>query len=281
MMSLKSKKGVIIIACLWICALVLWLSLNAALLFRYRFADSATSALRVIGFYAAVGGIYETIARMPAANPELSLTAKTDELWKPDGTIHTVKYDRCSVLVRAEDELNKVNINVVSQDDLVKILRENLKIDSASMLADRILDFIDPDDYVRDQGAEKDFYEKAKLGYLPYNKPLAAIENVLLVPGMSWEIFWGRKDNKASFLPSTTSFFSFFTVYGSKKSLDTKAEETETKKTEEQIWKPGGLYRIVAGSDCGGNRRVVVYAVVKYNPGQDPYYQIQYIKELL
>ncbi|MEJ5301344.1 MAG: hypothetical protein WHS38_10185 [Thermodesulforhabdaceae bacterium] len=282
----RNNKGIIIIACLWICALVLWLSLNAALLFRYRFADSANSALKTIGFYAAVGGIYEVIARMPASTPEMALDSKNVEPWKPDGTVHVIKYDRCRVLVRAEDELNKVNINVVSSEDLVKIFQEHLKIEnfsslSVSQLADRILDFIDPDDYKRDQGAEKDFYEKAGLGYLPYNKHLTAIETVLLVPGMSWKIFWGPRGSETSFLPSQTSFFSLFTVYGSKKGLEAETEEAKDKKAEEQVWKPGGLYRIVAGADCGGNRRVVVYTVVKYNPGQDPYYQIQYMKELL
>ncbi|MCX7823322.1 MAG: general secretion pathway protein GspK [Syntrophobacterales bacterium] len=266
----RSSRGVIVIACLWICALVLWLALNTSLLYRYRFSDSTISPLRTLGFYAALGGIYEIIARMPPADPELFLEGK------PDGKPQVINYGRCTVSVRTEDEMSKVNINITSSGELSRILREILKVEhflpiTSSQLADRILDFIDQDDFARDYGAEKDFYEKAKLGYFPYNKPIPAIEMVLLVPGVTWELFWGTG---TSLLPSENSFFYLFTVYGNKKSLEVQPEKTEG-------WKPGGLYRIVAGADCGGDRKVVVYAVVSYNPGQNPHFKIEYLKELL
>lgn len=281
MFPLRDGRGVIIIACLWVCALVLWLALNASLLYRYRFSNSAIMPLRTLGFYAAVGGIYETIARMPATNPELAPGEQHESTWQPDGTEHVVDYGRCTVFVRAEDEMSKVNINITSPEDLAKILQENLDVENLSpipgkQLADRILDFTDPDDYVRDGGAEREFYERNNLGYLPYNKPLPSIEMVLLVPGMTWELFWGVKENRKSPLPSKRSFFSLFTVYGSKKSLEIQSEGKER-----FAWKQGGLYRIVSGADCGGNRKVVLYALVNYNPGQNPYYNIQYFKELL
>lgn len=279
----RSRKGVIIIACLWGTALVLWLAMNAALIYRYKFSDSTLSPIRTIGFYAAMGGIYETIARIPASNPEVTSEKNS---WKPDQVVHIIDYGRCTVYVRAEDELDKVNINLTSSEELAKILREALQVEelysvSASQLADRILDFIDPDDYVRNQGAEKEFYEKANVGHLPYNKQLPSIELVLLVPGMNWNIFWGKAGGEAAFLPGKSSFFSLFTVYGSKKSLDLKSEGSQTLNIENAVWKPGGLYRIVSGASCGGNRKVVVYAVIKYNPGQNPYYTIQYVKELI
>lgn len=286
MKAMKANRGVIIIACLWICALILWLALNASLLYRYRFSNSAIFPLRTIGFYAAVGGIYEVIARMPAANPELSVSAEGSASWKPDGKTHLIDYGRCSVFVRAEEETAKVNINTVSAEDLKKILEESLNAGdlisiTVSQLADRILDFIDQDDYVRDRGAEKDFYEEIGLNYTPYNNPLPSIEMVLLVPGMTWELFWGSREKESSFLPARSSFFSLFTVYGSKKSLESGSEEPEGQEGKMSVWKPGGLYRIVSGADCGGNRRVVVYAIVNYMPGGNPYYSIKYIKELL
>lgn len=282
----KNRKGVIIIACLWGTALVLWLAMNAALLFRYRFSDSTSSSLRTIGFYAALGGIYETIARIPPAGLETNYEDRNKISWKPDQAVHTLNYGRCTVYVRAEDELEKININLTSSEELAKVLREILQVEelysiSASRLADRILDFIDPDDYVRDQGAEKEFYEKAGIGYLPYNGPLPSIELLLLVPGVSWNMFWGKAERDSAFLPGKSSFFSLFTVYGSKKSLEAKMESDQTENTGNVIWKPGGLYRVVSGADCGGNRKVVLYSVVKYNPGQSPYFAIQYVKELL
>src|SRR5262249_51109646 len=48
-------------------------------------------------------------------------------------------------------------------------------------IADAILDWIDPDDEQREQGAERDYYSNLPHPYAPRNGPLASIEELLLV----------------------------------------------------------------------------------------------------
>ncbi len=266
---IRNERGIFIIACLWICVLLIWLGIGISTLYKYRFHDKALPSLRVLGFYASLGGIYETIARM--TNVDTGLEESREEAWKPDGNLHTISYGKCKVFVKAEEEDGKVNVNLVSSEELKKILTEklNLEEERASQLADIITDFIDEDDFVRTKGAEKTYYESLGLSYGPANSKIKSLETLLLVPGVNWEIFWGVEN----FFPSQNSLFSLLTTYGSKTSLVESPGE-------KPLWKPGGLYRILSGSSCGGIRKVLVYAIVSYHPGQNPYYRIELLKEI-
>ena len=62
---------------------------------------------------------------------------------------------------------------------------------SSEKLADRIIDFIDADDIPRPHGMEKDGYIKAGLNYIPFNGPLTSLDQLLLVPGVSQQLFYG------------------------------------------------------------------------------------------
>lgn len=57
--------------------------------------------------------------------------------------------------------------------------------------ADAILDWIDPDDTPREQGAESDFYGSLDNGYTPRDAPPVSIEELLLVRGVTPELLFG------------------------------------------------------------------------------------------
>ncbi len=100
-----------------------------------------------------------------------------------------------------QDESAKINLNaILAADDfqenggrqlLVKALGPLGMTDS---LADRILDFIDPDDEPRELGAEVDFYASA--GIKPKNGPLESLEELVLVDGVDWRLVFGRDLNR-------------------------------------------------------------------------------------
>ena len=58
-------------------------------------------------------------------------------------------------------------------------------------VADAILDWIDPDDTPRDQGAESDFYGSLDHGYTPRDRAPTTIEELLLVKGVTPELLFG------------------------------------------------------------------------------------------
>jgi general secretion pathway protein K len=56
---------------------------------------------------------------------------------------------------------------------------------------DRILDWIDSDDESRPNGAESDFYQQMDVPYGCKNGPMDSIEELLMIPGITPDVYWG------------------------------------------------------------------------------------------
>ncbi len=118
-------------------------------------------------------------------------------------TISTPAYDddgaRAADRYGLVDESGKINLNaILAADDAVENGGRDLlvaalgDIGMKDYLADRILDFIDPDDQPREQGAEANSYTKIK----PKNGPLESLEELLLVDGVDWRLLFGADLNR-------------------------------------------------------------------------------------
>ncbi len=222
----------------------------------------------------------EALARMgpTTLNSEID-SEENSSSWLPDSNVHKIKYSRCEVNVFIEPEENKININKVPPEDLKRTLEAmNIPHGVAVNLTDRILDFIDPDSALRTNGAEKEEYLQMGLNHLPSNAPLDELEELLLVPGINWNLFWkgSEKNIKFPLLPGKNSLFSQFSIYSSLN----RYIEPENRKTI-RSWKNGMLYRIVSGASCGDCGKVVMYCIVELQIGQKPHYRIKKIKEII
>jgi type II secretory pathway component PulK len=98
------------------------------------------------------------------------------------------------------DESGKINLNAlmkldssgqVAHDILLK-LSPNLTED----IVNSILDWIDPDDTPRSNGAENDYYSGLSPAYRCKNAPLDSLEELLLVKGMSAPLLFGNDRNR-------------------------------------------------------------------------------------
>jgi len=86
----------------------------------------------------------------------------------------------------------KFNINVADE----VILRQALTligVDAGSFptIVDSILDWIDPDDQPRMAGSESDYYARMEPPYFAKNGPMDDLSELLLVNGVTTEMFWG------------------------------------------------------------------------------------------
>jgi hypothetical protein len=108
--------------------------------------------------------------------------------------------DDMEVLVRVGKEARKTNLNQASdaqiRDRIIQWLGED-RFDEAEQLADAILDWRDPDDLTRTNGAEADDYEARGLDYKPSNGPFNLLTELLLVRGVTGELFWGNPVQEA------------------------------------------------------------------------------------
>lgn len=98
------------------------------------------------------------------------------------------------------DESTRLNLNVVLlADDLLPNGGRTLLMALPGMtedVADSILDWIDPDDEVREFGAEYDYYAGLPVPYAPKNGPMEAITELLLVRGVTPEMMFGADVNQ-------------------------------------------------------------------------------------
>jgi general secretion pathway protein K len=112
------------------------------------------------------------------------------DTWKRDGTRYEMLFDGTPVSVEIRDESAKIDINTASEQLLRGLLvSSGVPDDEASRLLDAILDWRDPDDLKRPNGAEEPDYKAAGLSYKPANGPFQAIEELQLVLGMRPEIY--------------------------------------------------------------------------------------------
>lgn len=119
---------------------------------------------------------------------------------------------------RIQDEYGKLNLNALIKPtnneeneyvvEALRILLERRGGDPG--LVDAILDWLDLDDTVRSNGAEADYYTTLEPPYGCKNGPFSSLEELLLVDGMSTELFFGDPDDPVQFPPLT----ELLTVHG-------------------------------------------------------------------
>jgi Type II secretion system (T2SS), protein K len=282
---ISSQRGVVLIAALWICALIMWFALQISAETRLQGEDQIHSIRKSQAFHLAVGGCYEALARMGQSSA-LRDDEPSELNWQPDGKPRIVRYQGGSAVVIVESEDSKVNVNRTGQVQIKQIL-EKAGMDEASSenIADCILDFIDKDDTPRIHGAEKDAYKKAGLNYVPFNGPFTSLDQLLLIPGITQELFYGSSrggdttmgempEGYQDFLiPGKYSLFSMLTIYGNNVNLPRDFEgETETD-PRPVTWKAGGTYRVLSfGKTANGPPSVGIWLTVRLSPdNRNPY----------
>ena len=98
--------------------------------------------------------------------------------------------------VRLVDEAGKININRVNEETLRRVFT-NLGIEEPlrSILVDSIMDWRDPDDLHRVNGAENDYYRSLSPPYTAKNGPFDMVEDLLWVKGVTSSLYYGYDDD--------------------------------------------------------------------------------------
>lgn len=114
---------------------------------------------------------------------QLSL-AERFRRWAPDSAPHRLSFNRMTLVLRVEDERGKVPLNQLDARQ-AQALFTALGVEGAARdaLVDAFLDWKDPDDDVRPNGAERLYY--APLGRQPRNGPFRSLDELLDVRGMT------------------------------------------------------------------------------------------------
>lgn len=123
-------------------------------------------------------------------NEDLRESDSLTELWSDnDEDYNDISLERCWFSVKVIDESSKLNINTVTKPQLMQL--PYMEDD----IADAIIDWRDGDDNPNGEGVEGGYYENLPIGYKIRNGPFKTIRELLLVKGVTEELFYGEDTN--------------------------------------------------------------------------------------
>jgi type II secretory pathway component PulK len=228
----------------------------------YRFADSMTAkhtvavrasqaaqakAFATSGVYFAAGALADpdTLAGQlggyPYDNPStfsnVTLAGTTElgggrfSLMSVGDTFNGSGEGRYQVRAGPTDEAAKLNINtLIQQDPTGEVLFNALMMlpNMTEDVADAIVDWADSDDTERATGAESGYYSGMPQPYLPKSGPLASLDELLLVRGVTPQLLYGNDRNRNGRLDPgeedgndfNRGWSEFLTVYGRELDVD-------------------------------------------------------------
>jgi general secretion pathway protein K len=110
--------------------------------------------------------------------------------WVGDGRPYEFEFEGALVHVEITDETGKIDINSADDTMLTSLfITVGLDEQQAVSIAEAILDWRDPDDLTRPQGAEAAQYSAAGLPYGPRNGRFQTVAEVQQVLGMNYELY--------------------------------------------------------------------------------------------
>ncbi len=176
------QRGVALVMVLW--ALVIFAVITASLSRDTRSQLAVTRNLLdgARAEAAADGGVHRAIAALLAEGERESL--------RVDGTVYGWRVEDSLVRIRIQDEGGRIDINGADADLLAGLFEAvGVEPEAADVLADRVIDFRDPDSLLRPRGAEDDDYARAGLAHGAKDGFFDAVEELNLVLGMTPELY--------------------------------------------------------------------------------------------
>lgn len=194
-LRLRGQAGVALMLVLWVMVLLTAISAEFVLSMRTEVNITRNFKEETRAYYAALAGIEEAKAEILSASgpvyiDEEGLLVLGEEVPVREGTFGDVRYSYTII-----DEERKINLNSATPQQLRYILSES-GVEDAELdtIVDSILDWRDADDLHRLNGAEEEYYRSLPKPYSCKDGPFDTVDELLMVKGMTAEIFFGAED---------------------------------------------------------------------------------------
>jgi general secretion pathway protein K len=203
----RSSEGVALIMVLWVIAILSVVALEFCFAMRTEIHITNNYKDDLQLYAMAEGGVQRTILELiykhdPGVQ-QVRKTQKSEEVpadkkeWVADGRPYLIPFEQGTCEIKVVSEAGKVNINIVSESMLRKIIEPlGLEEEARDIVVDSILDWRDPNDFHRVNGAEDEYYQSLKEPYHCKNGNLDSVEELLLVRGVTPDLFYGRNGLK-------------------------------------------------------------------------------------
>lgn len=259
----SGERGFALLVVLWIFIVLFAVGAEFSGAMRQGAAATMNFAGETQSYYLAVAVANRTFYKALTARDEALLEIDpmdVDENGEPkkplirvDGQWYSEPLWGAPVWIRIVDESGKVPLNLVNEPILRYLLRNfGLGPEDADATAAAILDWRDKDDEERVNGAETDHYLSLSRPYPAKNALFDSLEELLLVRGISWDLFHGGTEEFPVGLKQV------FTVYSSEPALNVRSasrgtlrillglDDEQTAEFEElRSTAPGGIFGLI------------------------------------
>jgi general secretion pathway protein K len=207
----SSNKGFALLIVLWIISALAVMGLSFSYAARWETYAAVAFKDGMQNRLAAEAGMERAILELFYRETEKSadLPKEDRQAWRTDGTSYRTALGTNFYSVRITDESGKIDINQLNDATIVifKNLLTALGIDleTVTIIADSLLDWKDPDDLHRLNGAENSYYMSLPDPYPTKNANFTSVDELQLVRGITPEILYGTA--------ARTGMASFVTVH--------------------------------------------------------------------
>ena len=196
---LKSERGIALFLVLWIMALLTVIAGEFCYAIRTEVNITRNFKEETQTYYIAEAGLFWAIGELVVNEyvpREVKAPADKEEQedirWRINTDIPAIPFGDGQFKVERENESGKVNLNRAGAA-LLKMMLNNFEIDDTNknIIVDSIMDWRDKDNFHRANGAEDEYYLALPEPYKCKNGDFTSIEELLLVRGVTPEIFYG------------------------------------------------------------------------------------------
>jgi general secretion pathway protein K len=220
-----SERGIALLVVIWVLTILMVIVFSFSFMTRTESQSTLAYKEGMERRFLAEAGIERGIMEVSYANlfrnQQVILEGK--ETWRTDGSLYKGELASGNYHVRITDESGKIDINALTDASgiIVKNLLMNagVKEADADTIVDSILDWKDPDDLHRLNGAEDDYYSSLPTPYLAKDANFDTVEELILVKGVTPEILYGTESGKG--------IIEFLTVNGKSPRINVLAAPLE------------------------------------------------------
>ena len=191
----RNDGGMALMSVLWI--LVLLTAIVGEFAYSMRTEVNITRNFKEAtqAYYIAHSGLIRSVVEMIrntaiTKNQEYADEFAEGSVWRINAPIPPERFGAGEFIVHIDNAAGLIDLNTASEK-LLRLMVETLDIgnDEKAIIVDSILDWRDSDDFHRLNGAENRYYQSLPNPYACKNAPFDSIEELLLVRGMSPELF--------------------------------------------------------------------------------------------
>lgn len=199
--SVEPQKGAILIVVLWMLVAFSMLALSFSASVRTEVNAARNTIDQKQSYYMSRAGIEYAVYKILEAQSAFALTQQGADAGIPGRTVPPVftgslalELGEGGADIQVNDETGKLNLNL-APPFLIYNLLISIGVDQrdADVMTDSIEDWRDSDELYRPNGAESDHYQSLASPYFAKNGMFDVPEELLLVRGVTPEVFYGKK----------------------------------------------------------------------------------------